>query len=83
MEARLGEAGLGQYPQYPQYHQYHQYHQYQAPRAVARWDSEDHFNLHWTVRATAFIATFFKVTIKPWSKIQLILKCNNSKNIST
>ena len=66
MEARLGEAGLGQYPQYPQYPQYHQY---QAPRAVARWDSEDHFNLHWTVRATAFIATFFKVNIKPWSKI--------------
>ena len=55
VEARLGEAGLGQYPQYPQYHQY------QAPRAVSRWDSEDHFNLHWTVRATAFIATFFKV----------------------
>ena len=74
VEARLGEAGLGQYPQY---------HQYQAPRAVARWDSEDHFNLHWTVRATAFIATFFKVNIKPWSKIELIIKCNNSKNIST
>jgi len=37
------------------HHQYHQYH----PQ-VSRWDNVANFNLHWTVRATAYIALMFK-----------------------
>ena len=51
---------LGSYVHHhPHLHQYHQYHSH-----VSRWDNVANFNLHWTVRATAYIALMFKVSLE-------------------
>ena len=50
LEARLAAAGLGLHHQ-----------TLTCLVGGAREDSEDHCSLHWTVRATARIATFFEV----------------------
>ena len=47
----------------PQLHHHHHYHhrcQCHLQYRMSRWDNPDNVHLHWTVRATACIATFFK-----------------------
>lgn len=59
-EMEAGGAGDGEPPD-PQHQHHHYLHQCGCHHyRVSRWDNPDNINLHWTVRATAYIATFFK-----------------------
>ena len=52
-------------PDPPQHHHHHHYlHRCQCRLhyRMSRWDNPDNVHLHWTVRTTACIATFFKVS---------------------
>jgi len=62
-EGSLVDTGpeLQEPPDPPQHHHHHHYlHQCQCRLNRLRWDNPDNVHLHWTVRATACIATFFK-----------------------
>ena len=64
-EGSLVDTGpeLQEPPDPPQHHHHHHYlHRCQCRLNRLRWDNPDNVHLHWTVRATACIATFFKVS---------------------